>query len=75
MSSCYKDHEANASSKFKRLSVQINYCYSAVSSMRMLIILGKINCDEFGMGSSNEIPLTGSTRMLPMSPRVPGGSS
>ena len=52
---CYKDHKLTASSKmlegFKSL-------FSATAVEKILnedaIILGRLNCDEFAMGSSNE---------------------
>ena len=62
---CYKDHEVTAGSNILR---GFRSLFSATAVERLLaegaIIIGRVNCDEFAMGSSNE-----------NSERVPGGSS
>lgn len=53
--------------------------FSATSVQRLLeedaIIIGRQNCDEFGMGSSNENSAFGAVRNALDNERVPGGSS
>ncbi len=73
---CYKDHKSSASSKILDGFVSL---YSATCVQRMLdqdaIIIGRLNCDEFAMGSSNENSAFGPVKN-PLDPkRVPGGSS
>lgn len=73
---CYKDHKVSASSKILGSFTSI---YSATVVERLLqedaIIIGRTNCDEFAMGSSNENSAFGIVRN-PLDPtRVPGGSS
>lgn len=52
---CYKDHKVSASSKILEGFTSL---YSATVIERLLkedaIIIGRTNCDEFAMGSSNE---------------------
>ena len=52
---CYKDHEVTASSKMLN---GFNSVFNATAVRRLLeedaIIIGRLNCDEFAMGSSNE---------------------
>ncbi|MAX81871.1 MAG: Asp-tRNA(Asn)/Glu-tRNA(Gln) amidotransferase GatCAB subunit A [Crocinitomicaceae bacterium] len=73
---CYKDHHVSASSKilkgFKSL-------YNATVVERLLaedaIIIGRLNCDEFAMGSSNEKSAYGAVLNPHNEKCVPGGSS
>lgn len=73
---CYKGHEATASSKilkgFKSL-------YTATCVQRLIdedaIIIGRTNCDEFAMGSSNENSAYGPVKNGLDETKVPGGSS
>jgi len=73
---CYKGHRVSASS---RILEGFTSLYSATVVERLLaadaVIIGRTNCDEFAMGSSNENSAYGSVRN-PVDPgKVPGGSS
>ena len=73
---CYKDHKVSASSKMLEGYISI---YSATVVERLLaadaVIIGRTNCDEFAMGSSNENSAYGPVGN-PIDPtKVPGGSS
>ena len=73
---CYKDHPVTVGSSiltgFKSL-------FTATAIQRLLdedaIIIGRQNCDEFAMGSSNENSSFGSVRNAADPSKVPGGSS
>ena len=73
---CYKDHKLTASSKilegFKSL-------FSATAVDKIInedaIIIGRLNCDEFAMGSSNENSIYGPVKNPIDERKVPGGSS
>lgn len=73
---CYKGHQASASSKILQ---GFTSPYSATAVERLIsegaIIIGRLNCDEFGMGSSNENSAFGPVLNPNDSSRVAGGSS
>jgi aspartyl-tRNA(Asn)/glutamyl-tRNA(Gln) amidotransferase subunit A len=73
---CYKDHRVTASSK---ILGNFESLYSATVVERLLaedaIIIGRLNCDEFAMGSSNENSAFGNVLNPLDEKRVPGGSS
>jgi len=73
---CYKDHKVSASSKILE---GFESLYSATVVERLLaedaIIIGRCNCDEFAMGSSNENSAFGNVLNPLDETRVPGGSS
>jgi aspartyl-tRNA(Asn)/glutamyl-tRNA(Gln) amidotransferase subunit A len=72
----YKDHEVNASSKILEGFISQ---FTATAVQRLIdedaIIIGRLNCDEFGMGSSNENSVHGKVLNAADESRVPGGSS
>lgn len=72
----YKGHEFSASSKILQ---GFRSLYSSTVVERLLaedaIIIGRLNCDEFAMGSSNENSAYGSVKNPLDRERVPGGSS
>lgn len=73
---CYKNHHVSASSK---ILDQFTSLYHATVVERLLaddaIIIGRLNCDEFAMGSSNENSAYGPVLNPLDESRVPGGSS
>ena len=73
---CYKGHVLSASSK---ILDGFESLFSATVVERILaedaIIIGRTNCDEFAMGSSNENSAYGNVLHHIDSSKVPGGSS
>ncbi|MBA4241264.1 MAG: Asp-tRNA(Asn)/Glu-tRNA(Gln) amidotransferase GatCAB subunit A [Sphingobacteriaceae bacterium] len=73
---CYKGHKVSCSSKILE---GFESLYSSTVVERLLaedaIIIGRLNCDEFAMGSSNENSAYGKV-LNPLNEKtVPGGSS
>lgn len=72
----YKDHGLQAASK---ILAGFKSQFTATAIQRLLdedaIIIGRQNCDEFAMGSSNENSAFGVTRNFANTDHVPGGSS
>jgi aspartyl-tRNA(Asn)/glutamyl-tRNA(Gln) amidotransferase subunit A len=73
---CYAGHVVTAAS---RILEGFESLYSATAVERIVaadaILIGRTNCDQFGMGSSNENSVYGPVKH-PLDPtRVPGGSS
>ena len=73
---CYKNHKVSASSKILETFTSL---YSSTVVERLLaqdaIIIGRTNCDEFAMGSSNENSAYGKTLNPVNENTVTGGSS
>ena len=73
---CYLDHKVSASSKMLDGFVSP---YSSTVVNRLLqedaIIIGRLNCDEFAMGGSNETSYFGPVKNAVDEERVAGGSS
>ena len=73
---CYTGHESNASSKILK-GFEPQFTTTAIQRLldQDAIIIGRLNCDEFGMGSSNENSAHGKVLNALDESRVPGGSS
>ena len=73
---CYKDHRVSASSKILQGFISP---YSATVVDRLIeedaIIIGRLNCDEFAMGSSNENSVYGPVKNPIDTDYTAGGSS
>lgn len=73
---CYKGHCLTASSKILENFTSV---YSATAVERLLaegaIIIGRLNCDEFAMGSTNENSVYGKVLNAADETRISGGSS
>lgn len=73
---CVKGHKVSASSK---ILLGFESLYTGTAVQRLLdedaIIIGRLNCDEFAMGSSNENSAYGPVKNPINHAFVPGGSS
>lgn len=73
---CYAGHKVSASSKILE---GFESLYTATAVQRLLdedaVIIGRLNCDEFAMGSSNENSAFGPVKNFLNKNLVPGGSS
>jgi len=73
---CYTGHKVSAGSKILEGFSSI---FNATAVERLLaedaVIIGRTNCDEFAMGSSNENSAYGAVLNAQDNSRVPGGSS
>lgn len=73
---CHRNHKLSAASAILNNFVSV---YSATAVERLLaeeaIIIGRLNCDEFAMGSTNENSAYGKVLNALDETRIPGGSS
>jgi len=73
---CYKGHKVSAASK---ILSGFESLFTGTAVQRLIdedaIIIGRLNCDEFAMGSSNENSAFGPVKNSLDKTKVPGGSS
>lgn len=73
---CYKNHKVSAASK---ILSGFESLFTGTAVQRLIdedaIIIGRLNCDEFAMGSSNENSAFGPVKNSLDPSKVPGGSS
>lgn len=73
---CYKGHKVSAASK---ILVGFESLFTGTAVQRLIdqdaVIIGRLNCDEFAMGSSNENSAFGPVKNSIDNTKVPGGSS
>lgn len=73
---CYTGHKVSASSKILE---NFESLFTGTALQRLIdedaIIIGRLNCDEFAMGSSNETSFHGVVKNPLDTTKVPGGSS
>ncbi len=73
---CYRNHKVSAASKILE---GFESLYTATALQRLLdedaVVIGRLNCDEFAMGSSNENSAFGPVKNPINTSKVPGGSS
>ncbi len=73
---CYENHLVTAASQILE---GFRSLFSATAVERLLaedaLIIGRVNCDSFAMGSSNENSIYGATRNPLNADKIPGGSS
>ena len=73
---CYQNHKASAASK---ILDGFESLFTATSVQRLIdedaIIIGRLNCDEFAMGSANENTIYGTVKNPLDNSKVAGGSS
>ena len=73
---CYKGHKVSAASK---ILINFESLFTGTAVERLIaedaVIIGRLNCDEFAMGSSNENSAFGPVLNPIDKTKVPGGSS